>query len=295
MKIKSELILKNLHYFLKGIGQIMLQNNAWTGLFFLAGIFWGSFTMGLATVLAVATGTCTAKMLKFNEEEIQSGLYGFSAALVGVALICFFKASPLVWFSVILGSFLATLIQHKFIVRQIPVFTFPFILITWIVLALNHFCPSFYAPLEITENNLLPSYLPEKLGFISRSFGQVIFQENLFSGFLFILGIFFSSPLGAIYALFSALLAGFFAWQLGEPQVDVNMGLLSFNAVLCALTFAGKKVENIFMSLSSAVLSVLIMIKMREFGVPALTFPFVLACWLVLGFKEIWRKIIVKV
>jgi urea transporter len=30
----------------KGIGQIMLQNNSWTGLFFLAGICCGSLMMG---------------------------------------------------------------------------------------------------------------------------------------------------------------------------------------------------------------------------------------------------------
>ncbi len=35
---------------LKGLGQIMLQENAITGLLFLAGIFYSSATMGLAAL-----------------------------------------------------------------------------------------------------------------------------------------------------------------------------------------------------------------------------------------------------
>lgn len=76
--------------FLKGIGQIMLQDNAWTGLFFLAGIFYGSVAMGLAAILLVLIGTYTAKLLWYNEEEINVGIYGFSATLVGVVLVCLF-------------------------------------------------------------------------------------------------------------------------------------------------------------------------------------------------------------
>lgn len=30
----------------KGTGQVMFQDNAWTGLFFLAGIFYGSYVTG---------------------------------------------------------------------------------------------------------------------------------------------------------------------------------------------------------------------------------------------------------
>lgn len=28
---------------LRGTAQVMFQNNAWTGLFFMAGIFWGAY------------------------------------------------------------------------------------------------------------------------------------------------------------------------------------------------------------------------------------------------------------
>lgn len=55
---------------LKGLGQIMLQENAVTGLLFLIGIFYGSFIMGTAALLAVVCGTTTALLLKYEKSEI---------------------------------------------------------------------------------------------------------------------------------------------------------------------------------------------------------------------------------
>lgn len=75
----------------KGLGQIMLQDNPVTGMVFLAGICFGSVSMGVAALLAALTGTLTAIVLKFPSENINKGLYGFSAALTGVALILFFN------------------------------------------------------------------------------------------------------------------------------------------------------------------------------------------------------------
>ncbi|MDE5611827.1 MAG: urea transporter, partial [Odoribacter sp.] len=33
--------------YFRGIGQVMFQGNVWTGLFFLAGIFYGAYTSGM--------------------------------------------------------------------------------------------------------------------------------------------------------------------------------------------------------------------------------------------------------
>jgi urea transporter len=49
---------------LKGLGQVMLQENRWTGLFFLLGLFSGGWVPGLAALLGAVAGTATAKVLK---------------------------------------------------------------------------------------------------------------------------------------------------------------------------------------------------------------------------------------
>lgn len=42
----------------KGTGQVMFQDNAWTGLFFLAGIFYGSYVTGNPAVAWGGFGRC---------------------------------------------------------------------------------------------------------------------------------------------------------------------------------------------------------------------------------------------
>jgi len=274
----------------KGIGQIMLQNSVWTGLFFIAGLFCGSTLMGLAALLSVITGTFTAKLLKYNSDEINSGLYGFSAALVGVALVCFFQPTLIIWIAILLGSALATVIQHLFISKNIPAFTFPFILVTWLFLAIFHYFPTLVHAQPASNYTHANDYIQ----LFAHGFGQVIFQDNVLSGILFAIGIFINRPIAAGYALVAIVLSSIIAYQLKESINDIYLGLLSYNAVLCAITFVGKKTENFIMALTAVILSVLIMVQMRHMNLPALTFPFVLATWLTTILKKVKQAVQLK-
>jgi len=276
--------------FLKGIGQIMLQGNSWTGLFFLAGICCGSLMMGIAAVIAVVTGTFTAMLLKYDDDEINSGLYGFSATLVGVALICFFQPTIIIWISVVIGSALATIMQHLFIVKKIPAFTFPFIVVTWLFLAIVYYYPALVRPQAVAANIPVNNYL----GLFSRGFGQIIFQDHVWAGILFMIGVFINKPIAAIYAIAGIALSAILAYQLKEPVNDIYWGLLSYNAVLCAITFAGNKAEDFLLALMSVALSVLITIQMRHLNLSVLTFPFVLATWLTIIIKMVKQAVQLK-
>ncbi|HWZ35500.1 MAG TPA: urea transporter [Mucilaginibacter sp.] len=271
--------------FLKGIGQIMLQNNPWTGLFFLAGICCGSFIMGLAAVIAVTTGTFTAVLLNYDKDEIDKGLYGFSAVLVGVALICFFQPTIIVWIAILAGSVLAAVIQHLFIAKKIPAFTFPFILVTWLYLVIVHCYPTLFRLQPAAINTYTNNYL----ALFFHGFGQVIFQDNIWAGILFIIGVFINRPIAVIFAIAGIALSSVIAYQLKEPVNDIYLGLLSYNAVLCAIAFTGNKVRDFLMALIAVVLSVFIMVQMRHLNLSALTFPFVLATWLTLVIRELKR------
>lgn len=259
----------------------MLQNNFWTGLLFLAGIFCGSLAMGIATIIAVVTGTFTARLLKYNKDEISNGLYGFNAALVGVALIFFFQPTIIIWVAILIGSILTTIIHHVFILKRIPVLTFPFILVTWIFLAIFHYWPTSIQAHPVTDHSYINGYLQ----LFSHGFGQVIFQDNIWAGLLFAAGVVISRPIAAIYAIVGIALSGMIGYLLREPVNDIYLGLLSYNAVLCAIAFAGKKTEDFIMGLIAVILSVLIMIQMRYMNLPALTFPFVFATWLTMLVK----------
>lgn len=270
--------------YFRGVGQIMLQENAWTGLLFLAGIFFDSVTMGLSAILAVIAGTLTAKFLKYDQEETSKGLYGFNATLVGVALVTFFKPEPVIWAAIIIGSSASSIITHFFIRKKIPVFTFPFILLTWILVYIFRHVYIIGAP----EQTMATDLLNNNFTITSHGFGEVIFQASTLAGILFFLGVFVSSPIGGLYGLAGSVISAALAFYMKEPFGDINAGMFSFNAVLCAITFSGFKQKDGLFVLMAVVLSLLIEAAMIRLSLtPYLTFPFVMATWITLLFKKL--------
>jgi urea transporter len=219
---------------LRGIGQIMLQENAFPGLLLLSGIFYGSIYMGLGTLLAAAVGTTTAYSLKFNRDETQKGLYGFSAALIGAAVFFFLKPVLASWLIAVLGAIGATLLQHFFIRRKIAAFTFPFVLFTWIIIyGTKNIAPDWLLPpLSLSVSGF------EKYLFAFKGFGQVIFQGSLIPGVLFFVAVLIHSRVSALYGLVGAIISGFIAYGFAVP-FEIENGLWSYNAVLCAIVFSG--------------------------------------------------------
>ncbi|OBW41018.1 Urea transporter [Chryseobacterium sp. MOF25P] len=267
---------------LKGLGQIMLQGNSVTGFLFLVGIFYGSLTMGIAALLATICGTTTAFLLKYDKAEINKGLYGFSAALVGVAIMLFLKPVFISWIILVIGSALATVIQHFFMKRKIPVFTLPFVVITWLILFFtNNYFTGLLSEVSITTASSINYFT---VGF--KGYGQVIFQGSIISGILFFIGILISSPISALYGLAGAIISAIIAFIFSAPVEDISIGLFSFNAVLCAIVFSGKQMKDCIWSVIAVILSLFISLLLLKFDIMQLTFPFVLASCIILFVKE---------
>lgn len=278
---------------LKGIGQIMLQENRWTGLLFLMGIFMGSWQCGVAVLLSTAAGTFTAMKLKYDKSEINAGLYGFSAALVGVALAFLFETTALIWILIILGGALASVIQHFFIQKKIPVFTFPFIIITWVlVFALHHF--THIPPSEMLSAEVIPSKYDDFLT-CTKGFGEVIFQGGILSGMIFFLAVFISSPIAALYGLAASILGAGLSQLNGEPIKEIHMGLFGFNAVLSAIVFSGvKKTDGLWVLIAVLLTIVIDDLLIDNHCLDAVggvfTFPFVAGTWITLFIQKIFIK-----
>lgn len=269
---------------LKGLGQIMLQECAYTGIFFLMGIFYGSTTMGFATLIATCCGTITAKLLGYDKMEIAKGIYGFSAALVGVALAFYFEPVLVLWLAVMIGAALATIIQHWFITKKIPAFTLPFIIITWLLLYLFK---NIYPLAPAAALNVVIS-VPQDFAFALRGFGQVIFQGSLFASVAFFIGVFVSSPIRALYGLAAAVAAGILSVMFyGVPSEGITMGLYSYNAVLCAIVFASNKVTDGVWTFIAIVLSIIVSSVMSSHQITLLTFPFVVGTCVVLALQKV--------
>jgi urea transporter len=176
-----------------GMGQIMLQENKWTGLLFLIGIWYGSPIMGVAVTLSVVIGTATALLLKYDKGEIYSGLYGFNAALVGAGLNFYFGTGALVWVFIVVASALSTVLMHVFLRRGLPAYTFPFIVLTWgSTYLLLH-----AAGVPYVVHPPMHEAYSDATSMMSHGFGEVIFQGGEITGLIFFVAIFINSPICA--------------------------------------------------------------------------------------------------
>jgi urea transporter len=172
--------------------------------------------------------------------------------------------------------------QHFFMKRNIPAFTLPFVLVTWLILFVSrHYFPEFMVEMPTTEITSSDS-----IWFAVRGFGQVIFQDNLVSGTLFFIAVFISSPIHALYGLAGGILSAILSLYFSVSIEDIGMGLLSYNAVLCAIVFAGTQIKDGMWVLVSVVLSLTISLLMGQYQLTQLTFPFVLASCVTVVLKN---------
>ena len=87
---------------LRGTGQVMFQNSAWTGLLFMIGIFWGAYAegqglVGWGALLGVTVSTVTGYLLGFPAKDGEQGLWGFNGVLVGCAFPTFMGNTVWMW------------------------------------------------------------------------------------------------------------------------------------------------------------------------------------------------------
>lgn len=265
---------------LRGIGQVMFQNNIYSGALFLGGIFYNSWLLGMAALFGTILSTSSAQIFKYPKEDIQNGLYGFNGALTGIAVLCFFEANLFIIVALIVGAVLSTLVMHL-LKKIIPPFTAPFVIVTWFVL---------YSLVFIFNFSLISSSEPtgsniDILSAFSNSFGQVMFQENIITGLFFLLAILVNNRLMAIYAIYAAVLGSLTGWLFSESYSSINAGLMGYNAILCALALTGKRWKD-FLWISLAIpLSTLLNIGLAKLGIITLTAPFVLATWVIVKLK----------
>lgn len=267
---------------LRGVGQIMLQNNPITGLLFLIGIFYNSWAMGVGAIVGVLTGTITAILFRYKKEDISNGLYGFNGALVGLALIFFFELNLFLLALVIFGSIISVFVMNFMYARKLSPYTFPFVLGTWIIIIL-------ITSFNLLQKNVQGLSLFTNLGIISSlsmGFGQVMFQASIITGIIFFIGILISSRLSAIYGLAGSIIGVIIGYLISAPTNLINAGIFGFNGVLCGIAFADSKKYSYLFAAISVIISVFVLYGFLTFNLIALTAPFVFATWITLFLRK---------
>jgi urea transporter len=271
---------------LRGIGQVMFQDHAGTGLLFLIGIAIESPTMAAGTLIGAIIGPVTATLAGFDHDEIQAGIYGFCPVLLGIGSLFYLQPWPLTWALVVVGSIAATFVTY--LMRHylsFPTYTAPFVVVTWIVILVAHAAAG-------PAIDVIPAPVSDvPVRFISRVFrgtAEVMFGANEVSGLLFIVGIALSNRRHAVLALLGSMVGTILSIYHQNPIAAINLGIYGYNASLAAIAvYLWRK--SLLISLLAAAITIPITeyFPSAQLGIPALTAPFVLASWLVLLIGEI--------
>jgi urea transporter len=292
---------------LRGIGQVMFQDNPLSGLLFFIAIGWGSWAAGepeiaIGGLVALVAGTLMAQWLRVDAAGLNAGLYGFNAYLTGIALPTFMAPTPQLWVYVVLGGVVSVVVMLALVrvlkTWGVAVLTAPFVLVSWLLLlGTNAFSgldgsalppAGQIVPIDPAAANLLQP--GEFLQGLLTSISQVFLKGHGPVALLLLAGLAVNSLPAALFALLGAATGLITAHALGAESQLITAGLLGFNPVLTAIALGAVFYRPSFRvtlyALLATVLSVIVqgamIAAMTPVGIPTLTAAFVLVTWLFL-------------
>ncbi|HWW47496.1 MAG TPA: urea transporter [Xanthobacteraceae bacterium] len=286
---------------LRGVGQVMLQDNAITGLVFLIGIFISDWVSGLYAILGTAVATASAWLFGAPSDKVRHGLAGFNGTLTGIGLAFSLEHDALLFVYVIVASVFVTIvtaaIKDIFGAKGYPL-TGPFVLTTWIFVSPLLSYERLHGAAALGAQHALSGAVPTftqlsitdlGAGFLN-GVAQVMLQQNALTGAIFLVAIAINSRLSCAVAALGSLIGLGVALLLGAAPIAISEGLFGFNGVLTAIAIGGVFFPMRALTAVLAVLAVCVStILYGSFSsafallqVPVLTAPFVLTTWLFL-------------
>ena len=304
---------------LRGIGQVVFQNNPISGAVILAGIFYNSWIYGAICLFGAAVSTLTAVLFRADKGMIKDGLFGFNGALIAIALVVFTSPTftqghvpnlhtlayitlSAAFTSLILPAFGAVLGPHK-----VPGLTMPFVLGSWVVLGglLQYTTIDVSSALMPTSHSDFktptPTYTWETWFYgVTLGIGEIFFQNNWVTGIIILAGIAINTRIGALMALLGSTLAVGSSVFYGAHEEAIRFGLFGYSAALTAMALGGLFLVFTLSSFIYAVIGALITAKawaslgvfLKPSGMPVLTAAFVLVTWLMLLAKTAFATLI---
>ncbi|AZU64229.1 urea transporter [Neobacillus mesonae] len=293
---------------LKGISQVILIENVITGLLILIAIMISSVYLGVIALLSAMIGTLVGKFGGADENAIRQGLLGYNSVLTGMALALFLNGSYM-WIIALIGAAAAAIftaaMMHFMKNTEVPILTFPFIVLTWFTLLAAYklkglTLSSAIVPQSLSQWQLNIAGKVDLIDGIFHGIGQVFFLDNTMSGILIFIAVFWGGRKLGLYAVIGNAAAILVAYVLGGEHSLIVLGLYGYNAILTIIAVSGvfKNDHNRYALLSGIVAACLtvpitagLSSLLLPYGLPALTMPFVLGTWLFLGARKVMPKL----
>jgi urea transporter len=276
---------------LNGYSQIFLLRHPLCGLLCLLAVGWAAPQLLGGALLGTFTGWLTAKRRHYPIADINSGLYGYNGALLGLLLSAKLAWAPLLPLLIISSSGLSSIglnlwLRHNRKYASWPAYTAPFVLLSWLFLA-------FGDGLGMHANAAMPSPLPsiDLLDWplaVLRGLSQVLLLNDPVSGLLIAIGLWLAERRLAFWALTAASLGLLLATLLGQAS-DALQGLYGYNTALLAIVLSQQQRPARWI-LSGILLATLLQLSWLHLGLAnPLTAPFILSCWLLRSLGT-WRR-----
>lgn len=299
---KSKLI-KSVTSVLDGAGQVMFQQSPWTGLFFLIGIFWGSYECHVSVVawgalVGLIASTLAGYITERGSNAGSQGLWGFNGILVGCAFPTFLGNTWLMWIALVFCSMLTTWVRtgmNNFLAPfKTNSFTFPFVFLTWLFLLssriLDGLDPVTLSTPALSEhlNPALDTSFGSLVVYWLKGVSQVFLVNSWVTGIFFLVGLALCSRWAAFWAAMGSAISLALAILFHAEGSDIANGLFGFSPVLTGIaigcTFFKPNIKSAVWAVLAVVATFFIQaamdVMMDPFGLPTLTGPFCVATWL---------------
>ncbi|MED6284374.1 hypothetical protein CHARACLAT_018681 [Characodon lateralis] len=313
-------LLQLLDWVLRGAAQVMFVNNPLSGLIIFAGLILQNYWWALNGFVGTLFATISALFLQQSRGAIAAGLYGYNGILVGLLMAVFSNAGDWYWWLLLPNIFMSMMcpivssalasINSRW---DLPVFTLPFnILVCLHMVATGHYNHHFPQVL-IQPRSELPNITWSEIN-VAKLFrsvpvgiGQVYGCDNPWTGGIFIISLFISSPITCAHAVLGSAVGMVSGLALSAPFEDIYFGLWGYNCVLACIAIGGMfyaltwrvHLLAITCALFCAYLGSAIANVMSRFGLPACTWPFCLSALtfllLTTGTKAIFKLPLAKV
>lgn len=260
-----------------GFSQIFLQRHPLCGVLCLLAIVVGAPALLGGALLGGISGLLTAQRRGYPKPERQAGLYSYNGVLLGLLLSHQLPWSPMLPLLIIASAGLSTMLIHQWLKRahrdqSLMAYTAPFVALGWLLLSLNAApAASLSATPPVNAHTLLQG--------LFSGLGQVMLLPSPIAGLLIVLGLWLSHWRAALWALAGSLAGLGFSLLEHEPLAALS-GLGGYNAALAALALS-QGTRQPWRPLAGIALALLLTPGFAALGLPALTAPFILSCWLV--------------
>ncbi|XP_059921226.1 urea transporter 2 isoform X3 [Gadus macrocephalus] len=276
----------------------MFVNNPLSGLIIFGGLILQSRWLALNGFVGTLFATLSALLLRQSRGAIAAGLYGYNGILVGLLMAVFSAAGDWYWWLLLANAFMSSMcpvvssalasINSRW---DLPVFTLPFnILVCVHMVATGHY-NNYFPQVLIQPRSELPNITWEELDLaklfrsVPVGVGQVYGCDNPWTGGMFILSLFLSSPITCVHGVLGSAIGMATGLALAAPFGDIYFGLWGYNSVLACIAIGGMfyaltwQVHLLALTcgffcayLGSAIANI-----MSNFGLPACTWPFCLS------------------